>query len=100
MHPKEVIDRIKRLNIPHRAKAELILFYSRCRRLVVGILRFIEKHKQFGEAIILGSIVAYLLMHIPWIGGLLALVALVTAASWGLMRQMQEDINQLFALAQ
>ncbi|MCE9616527.1 MAG: hypothetical protein K8T26_19810 [Lentisphaerae bacterium] len=100
MHPKEVIDRIKNLNIPHRAKAELMFWYSRSRACVVAVLRFVERHRQFGEAVILGAIMAYLLSHIPWIGGFLALCALVTACAIGVAKELKEDLNRLFELAQ
>ena len=46
---------------------------------------------------ILGAIIAFLLAKIPWIGGFLALCALVTAAAVGLMRELREDITQFFA---
>ena len=45
---------------------------------------------------LLGAIIAYLLAHIPWIGGFLALCALVTAAAIGVLKELREDIASLF----
>lgn len=97
MHINDVINRIRRLNIPQRAKEQLFLLYSRARKLVSGILRFLERHRRFGESVLLGALVAYLLSRIPWIGGFLALCALVTSAALGLLRELREDIDSLFA---
>lgn len=99
MRPRQVIERIKRLKIPAQAKAELLLLWQRARRLVEGILNFIQRHRRFGEAMILGAIIAYLLSHLPWLGGFLALCALVTAAAIGVMRELKEDLAQLFEVA-
>lgn len=97
MKAQEVIDRIRKLNIPQMAKAELILLWTRAKRLVGAILRFIERHRQFGEAVLLGAALSWLLAHVPYIGGFLALCTLVTAAAIGVMKELREDINQLFA---
>lgn len=97
MTAKEVVDRIRQLQIPQRVKAKLLLLWTRAKRLVEGILRFIERHRQFGESILLGALIAFLLAQIPWIGGFLALCALVTAAAVGVMKELREDMNQLFA---
>ena len=96
MTPREVLNRIRNLNIPRQAKEQLLLLCTRARKLVVGILRFIERHKQFAEAMILGAIIAYLLAHIPWIGNFLALCALITAAAVGVLKALREDIASLF----
>ena len=97
MNYREIIDRIKRLDIPAKAKAELLMLWHRCKRVVERILQFIERHKEFTEAMLLGAILAYLVAHIPWIGGFLALCTLITAAAIGVMKQMHEDLTQLFA---
>ena len=96
MNAQEIIDRIKKLDIPAKAKAELLLLWTRAQRLVEAILSFIEHHRQFGEAMLLGAIIAYLLAHIPWIGGFLALCALVTAVAIGVLKELREDIASLF----
>ena len=96
MNAQEIIDRIKKLDIPAKAKAELLLLWTRAQRLVEAILSFIEHHRQFGGAMLLGAIIAYLLAHIPWIGGFLALCALVTAAAIGVLKELREDIASLF----
>ena len=97
MNAQEIIDRIRKLNIPQKAKAELLLLWTRAKRLVEGILRFVARHRQFGEAVLLGAALAWLLSHVPYLGGFLALAALVTAAAIGVMKELREDLNQLFA---
>jgi hypothetical protein len=96
MTAKEVVDRIRQLQIPRRAKAELLLLWTRAKRLVEGILKFIERHRQFAEAVLLGALIAFLLAQVPWIGGFLALCALVTATAVGVMKELREDIAKLF----
>lgn len=96
MNYREIIDRIKRLDIPAKAKAELLMLYNRARSLGERILQFIERHKEFTEAMLLGAIAAYILAHVPWIGSFLALCTLITAAAIGVMKQMHEDLTQLF----
>ncbi len=96
MKAQEVIDRIRKLNIPQRAKADLLLLWTRSKRLVEGIIRFIARHRHFGEAILLGAALAWMLAHVPYVGGFLALCALVTAAAIGVMRELKEDLDQLF----
>jgi len=90
------IDDIRKLHIPSKCKAELAMLYSKCKRLAAAIVRFVKSHRQFGEAMILGCIIAYLLGQVPWIGGFLALCALVTAAAMGLMRELREDLTKFF----
>ena len=97
MKAQEIIDRIKKLDIPAKAKAELLLLWTRAHRLVEAVLRFVERHRQFGEAMLLGAVIAWLLAHIPWIGGFLAVCALVTAAAIGVLKELREDIASLFA---
>jgi hypothetical protein len=96
MKAQEVIDRIRKLNIPQRAKADLLLLWTRSKRLVEGIIRFIARHRHFGEAILLGAALAWMLAHVPYVGGFLALCALVTAAAIGVMKELREDLDQLF----
>jgi len=93
----KIIDEIKRLNLPTKVKAELLILATRARNLVLKILAFIRKNRHIAEAMVLGSIIAFLLAHLPWIGGFLALCALTTAAAWGLMKQVEVDILDLFA---
>ena len=95
---KRLIDAIRKLNVPAKVKAELMILASQARSLVLCIIRFIKRHRRFGETMILGAVVAFLLAKIPWIGGFLALCALVTAAAVGLMRELREDITQFFAV--
>jgi len=99
MKSSEVISRIRSLHITRQAKADLVLLYTRARKLVVGILRFLERHKHLGESLVLGALAAWMLMHVPVIGAFLGLCAMVTAAAIGLMRELREDIQQLFAIA-
>ena len=94
----KIIDKIRSLNIPAKAKAELVLLWHKARRLVEAIISFLQRHRAFGEAILLGAIIAYLLAHIPWIGGFLALCALVTAAAIGVLKELREDIASLFEI--
>jgi len=70
---EDIIARIRSLNIPQRAKAELTLLYTRSQRLAAAIIRFMKAHRRFGEVMLLGCIIAWLLGQVPWIGGFLAL---------------------------
>jgi hypothetical protein len=97
MNYHEIVDRIRKLDIPKKAKAELLMLWHRASRLVERILQFLENHKEFAQSMLLGSIIAYLLAQIPWIGGFLALCALVTAAAIGVLKELREDIASLFA---
>jgi hypothetical protein len=89
-------DEIRKLKVPSKCKAELLMLYAKCRRLAAAIVRFIKRHRRFGEAMILGCIVAFLLAQVPWLGGFLALCALVTAAAIGLMNELREDLTKFF----
>jgi hypothetical protein len=91
-----IIEEIKKLDIPAKAKAELLMLWHKARKLVEGIIRFIQRHREFGEAILLGALIAFLLSQIPWIGGFLALCALITAAAIGVLKELREDIATLF----
>lgn len=97
MNCKSIIEEIRKLNIPAKVKAELLILASQARSLAIAIIRFIQRHRRFGEAMILGAIVAYLLGQIPLIGGFFALCSLVTAAAIGLMRELREDLSQFFS---
>ena len=90
------IDELRKLDIPAKAKADLAMLYSQAKKLARAILRFIKSHRQFGEAMLMGAIVAFLLSKVPIIGGFLALCALVTAAAIGLMRELREDLTKFF----
>lgn len=90
------INELVKLNIPSACKAELTLLYSKCATLAGAIIRFIRRHRRFGEAVILGCIVAFLLAQVPWIGGFLGLCALVTSAAIGLMNELKEDLTKFF----
>lgn len=97
MSRPKFIDEISRLNIPSKCKAELAMLYAKCKRLAAAIVRFVKSHRRFGEAMILGCVVAWLLAQVvPWIGGFLGLCALVTAAAIGLMRELREDLSKFF----
>ena len=99
MKYREIIDRIKKLDIPARAKAELLMLWHRSKRIVERILQFLERHREFAEAMLLGAIAAFLLAHIPWLGCFLALCALVTAAAIGILKEIRSEIEQLFQSA-
>lgn len=90
------VDEIRKLSVSSNCKAELLILYSKCQRLASAIVRFIKRHRRFGEAMILGCIVAFLLAQVPWLGGFLALCALVTAAAIGLMNELREDLSKFF----
>jgi hypothetical protein len=90
------IDEIRKLNIPSQCKAELVLLYAKSQKLAAAIIRFLKMHRRFGETMILGCVIAFLLAQIPWIGGFLALCALVTSAAMGLMRELREDLTKFF----
>jgi hypothetical protein len=96
MSRPKFIDEISRLDIPSKCKAELTLLYAKCKRLAAAIVRFIKRHRKFGEAMILGCAVGWLLVQVPWIGGFLALCALVTSAAIGLMNELREDLTKFF----
>ncbi len=99
MNYHEIVDRIKRLDIPARAKAELLMLWHRAKRLVERLLAFLDAHREFTEAMLLGALVAFALAQIPWIGGFLALCGLVTAAAVGVLKQIHADLTQLFETA-
>jgi hypothetical protein len=93
---KDTFQRISKLDIPVQAKAELIKLWHRARQIAEGILNFLARHRQFSESILLGALVAWLLSQVPWIGTFLALAALVVASAIGVMKELKEDMNQLF----
>ena len=96
MNPKEVFESVEAMNIPAKAKAELLMLWYKCRQIVEAIIRFCQRHKEFAEAMILGALIAYLLSHIPWIGGFLALSTLITASAIGVLKELRENIASLF----
>lgn len=93
---RDIIARIRSLNIPQRAKAELLMLWHHARALVESVIGFVVRHNHLGECLVLGAVVAYLLSKIPGIGGFLALVALVTAASVGLMVELLKELESVF----
>lgn len=93
---RALIERIRALNIPQRAKAELLMLWHHARRLVEAVIGFIMRHNHLGECLVLGAVVAYLVGHVPIFGGFLALMALVTAASIGLMVELLKEIEAVF----
>ncbi len=99
MKSRTIIKRIRKLKIPARAKAELLMLWTRARRLAEAVILFVSAHRRFGEALVMGAVVAFLLSQIPWVGGFLALCALVTAASVGLLRELREDVARFFEAA-
>lgn len=92
----KIIEEIRRLDIPAKAKAELLLLWQKAKKLVEAIIRFLQRHREFGHAILLGAIIAWLLSHVPWIGSFLALCTLITAAAIGVLKELREDIASLF----
>jgi len=90
------IDEVAKLDVPAKAKAELLMLWHRARRVAEGIVRFIQRHREFAEAVILGAIMAYLVSLIPWIGGFVALCTLITSAAIGVLKELREDIAGLF----
>ena len=96
MTPRQVFEQIRAMNIPAKAKAELLMLWHKCKTIVEAALWFCRRHREFAEAMILGALVAYLLSHIPWIGGFLALCTLITAAAIGVLKELREDIASLF----
>jgi uncharacterized protein (DUF2062 family) len=92
----QIIEEIRKLDIPAKAKAELLMLWHKAQHLVERIIRFLQSHKEFAQTMALGAIVAYILAHVPWIGGFLALCALVTAAAIGVLKELREDISRLF----
>ena len=96
MTPKEAFHKINAMNIPAKAKAELLMLWHKCRSVVEAMLRFCQRHREFAEAMILGALIADRVSQIPWLGGCLALCALVTAAAIGVLKELREDIASLF----
>ena len=92
-----LIDEIRRLRISDHCKAELAVLCMRAKELGRKLLRFLARHRYLGEAAVLGAFVSYALLFIPWIGGLMALVALGLSLASGVVRQLREDLAALFA---
>lgn len=96
MTEKTVKARVRKLNIPKDAKDALLRLWTRSRALVESILNFIRRHRHLSEALLLGAIVAFLLSQLPVLGTFLGLVALVTAGSVGLMRELRAQLAETF----
>ena len=86
------IDAVAALDVPAKAKAELVMLWHRARTVAEGIVRFIQRHREFAESMILGAIMAYLLSQIPWIGGFVALCTLITAAAIGVLKELRDSL--------
>lgn len=96
MNFENIIGRIRALDLPAKVKAELTMLWQRAGRLGEAVLRFVESHRHFGASMALGIALAYLLSIVPWIGGFLAMCALVTSAAIGMMREMRQELVILF----
>ena len=91
-----LIDEIRKLEIPARCKAELAILCVRAKELGRRILRFLARHRHIAESILLGSIIGYLLCFLPLIGPFLSLVALATAVTIGMVKELREQLSALF----
>lgn len=98
MTTQEAVKEIKELDLPARVKAELLRMYFKMREVAIAILEFLKRHKQLGECLALGAIVAFLLAQLPFLGSFLALLALVTASAVGLMLEMRNYLTQIFTM--
>ena len=96
MTRKTVLNNIRRLHVPERAKHDLIRLSRRAKKLVEKILLFLRRHQQFAESVLLGAIAAYLLSLLPVLGRALGLLALVTGAAIGLMRELGGALRDTF----
>jgi hypothetical protein len=96
MNPKNVFEQVKAMQIPAKAKAELMMLWHKAKHLVEAIIQFVQRHREFAEATILGAVIAFVLAQIPWIGGFLALCTLVTSAAIGVLKELRADIAMLF----
>lgn len=94
---RKIIARLRALDIPQRAKADLLLLWHYASSLVEKIIAFIRRHKHLTECLVLGAIVAFLVGQVPFIGGFFALMTLVTAAAYGLMAELQNELETVFA---
>jgi hypothetical protein len=94
---RRLIDDIRALDIPARAKAELALLCTKARELGRKIIRFMKRHRHLGEAAVLGAVIAYLFCHIPIIGGFLALVSMALSVATGVLMELKESLAALFA---
>jgi len=90
------IEEVRQMDIPAKAKAELVMLWHQARTVAEAIITFVQRHRQFAEAVLIGAIMAYAISHIPWIGGFLALCTLVTATAIGVMHELRESIASLF----
>lgn len=98
MSEQEYIGILKRLQgITAKVKAELFMLFKATRDIAIRVIRFLQRHAHLGRCLILGAIMAFLLSFIPWVGGLLALVALVTCAAVGVMNELRSELELTFA---
>jgi hypothetical protein len=93
---RKIIKRIQALQIPQRAKADLLLLWTYAKELAEQIVAFVRRHSHLSECLVLGALVAFLVGQLPLIGGLLALMALVTAAAVGLLTELQAEMEKVF----
>lgn len=95
---KSLFSEVRALNIPSRAKAELLLLCARAKELGRKIIRFVKRHKHICENAVIGAILAYMMLFIPGLlGSFLALVAMALSVSAGVLRELQDSIASLFA---
>jgi uncharacterized protein involved in cysteine biosynthesis len=69
----------------------------RAKKIGIHILMLLKRYRALGEAAVLGVIVAMALSLIPFVGNLLALIAIIMAAAGGMARQLKADLDSLFA---
>ena len=81
-----------------KVKAELLILYRAARDIAVRTIIFILNRPHLIAALILGSIICYLLTAlVPWIGGFLGLMALITFAAIGLMYELKKELVEQFS---
>jgi hypothetical protein len=97
MCTSKAFEEIRKMDLPGKVKAELMMLWAKFRSIGDKIMAFIRRHKDLAECLLLGAIVAFLIGQVPWLGGFLALLALVTAASVGLMLEMRNYLMAMFS---
>ena len=98
MTKNELLQRIRDLRIPEKTREVLRRMCVKLRAWVEKIVLFIRRHRGFCEAMIIGAIAAYLLIHVPLIGAALAQTAIITAAAVGLMKELSSAMKEAFGL--
>lgn len=88
MTAAELNQYIKNLNIPGKTRDAVRAMWDATRRLLAAIPPFLGRHRSFIEILVVGSVVAFLLAHIPGLGDVLAICALSAAAVVGLIREL------------